>query len=375
MLAANQQQIRQVWPFLRDEPPILLDWLPWSHLFGGSHNLNMVLTNGGTLWIDDGRPRPDLVGKTAANLAEVRPTIYFNVPAGYATLLPILEANDEIASAFLERLRIGFFAGAALPQQIWDRIRQLVARHDAHMTMTTSWGLTETSPACTSAHFDIERSDCLGVPLPGVEIRLVPVDTRYEARIRGPHVTPGYLGRDDLTADAFDEEGFFRTGDAMSFADDTNANAGLIFAGRTAEEFKLSTGTWVQVGTLRPQLISASDGLITDAVICGHDTDAVSALVWINPVRASELSEDGVPGAHLREDLEATLTRLAHTAKGSSGRVERLAVLTTPAALDAGEITDKGYVNQRAVRETRSALVNLVVSQPDAPQVVRGPAR
>jgi feruloyl-CoA synthase len=370
MLMANQQQIRQVWPFLADEPPVLLDWLPWSHTFGGNHDTNMVLANGGTLWIDDGRPTPALIGRTVRNLADARPTVYFNVPAGYATLLPRLERDREAARAFLDRLRLGFFAAAALPQELWDRIEKLAADHGSRMRMTTSWGLTETAPAATSAHFPIPRSDVLGVPLPGVELALVPVGEKVEVRVRGANVTPGYLGRPDLTEAAFDEEGFFRTGDAVALADPDDVAAGLLFRGRTAEDFKLATGTFVSVGTLRPRLLSAARGLLTDAVICGEDGDRVTALVWLHPDAAGRCDPDGVPEPSLREELVATMRRLAAEGGGSSQLVDRLALLREPAALDAGEITDKGYVNQRAVRERRADLVALLSAEPVPPQVV-----
>ncbi|PRY50158.1 trans-feruloyl-CoA synthase [Geodermatophilus tzadiensis] len=370
MLMANQQQMRQVWPFLAEEPPVLLDWLPWSHTFGGNHDLHMVLANGGTLWIDDGRPAPALVGRTVRNLADARPTLYLNVPAGYAALLPHLERDPAAARAFLGRLRLGFFAAAALPQQLWDRLEKLAADHGATMTMTTSWGLTETAPAATSAHFAITRSDVLGVPLPGVELALVPVGEKTEVRVTGPNVTPGYHRRPDLTAAAFDEHGFFRTGDAVALADPDDPAAGLVFRGRIAEDFKLSTGTFVSVGTLRPQLLSASDGLLTDAVVCGADGDCVTAMVWLHPEHATRVDADGVPEDSLRAELAATLRRLAARGGGSSQCVERLLVLTEPARLDAGEITDKGYVNQAAVRDRRAGLVALLSADPLPPQVV-----
>jgi feruloyl-CoA synthase len=380
MLSANQQQMRQVWPFLAEEPPVLLDWLPWSHTFGGNHDTNMVLGNGGTLWIDDGRPVPGLVERTVRNLADARPTVYLNVPAGYAALLPHLERDPVAARAFLDRLRLGFFAAAALPQQLWDRLGKLASDHGSTMQMTTSWGLTETSPAATSAHFPITRSDVLGVPLPGVELALVPVGEeeaagavgagRYEVRVRGANVTPGYHRRPDLTAAAFDEEDFLRTGDAVTFADPGDPAAGLLFRGRIAEDFKLSTGTFVSVGTLRPRLLSAAQGVLTDAVICGHDGDCVTALVWLHPDHAGRCDASGVPDESLRADLVATMQRLAAEGGGSSQRVERLAVLTVPPALDAGEITDKGYVNQRAVRERRADQVALLSAQPVPSRVV-----
>jgi feruloyl-CoA synthase len=362
MLAANQQQMLQVWPFLSEEPPVLLDWLPWSHTFGGSHDLNMVLTHGGSLWIDDGRPVPGLVERTVRNLADARPTVYFNVPAGYAALLPHLERDPASAAAFFDRLRLGFFAAAALPQQLWDRIEKLAADHGARMHMTTSWGLTETSPAATSAHFPITRSDVLGVPLPGVEVALAPVGDKTEIRVKGPNVTPGYHRQPDLTTAAFDEHGFFRTGDAVTLADPHDPAAGLLFRGRMAEDFKLATGTFVSVGTLRPRLLSASQGLLTDAVICGQDGECVTAMAWLHPDHAARVDAEGVPEDSLRTELVATLSRLAAEGGGSSQRVERLLVLTEPAQLDAGEITDKGYVNQRAVRDRRADLVALLTA-------------
>src|SRR3954447_22284440 len=370
MLAANQQQIRQVWPFLDHEPPVLLDWLPWSHTFGGNHNLNLVLTHGGSLWIDDGRPAPPLIGRTARNLLDVRPTAYFNVPADYAALLPLLEDDADLARAFLERLRIGFFAAAALPQPLWDRLEALNAAHGGRMLMTTSWGLTETAPAATSAHYPITRSDVLGVPLPGVEVALVPVGEKREIRVKGPNVTPGYHRAPELTAAAFDEEGFFRTGDAVALADPDDVTAGLLFRGRIAEDFKLATGTFVSVGTLRPKLLSASQGLLTDAVICGQDGDCVTTMVWLAPAHAHRVDADGVPEASLRAELAATLQRLAAEGGGSSQCVERLLVLTEPPQLDAGEITDKGYVNQAAVRDRRADLVALLSAEPQPPRVV-----
>jgi feruloyl-CoA synthase len=376
MLSANQQQMRQVWPFLEFEPPVLLDWLPWSHTFGGNHDLGLVLGNGGTLWIDDGRPAPQLVERTVRNLADARPTVYLNVPAGYAALLPHLERDPAAARAFLDRLRLGFFAAAALPQQLWTRLEKLASDHGAGMRMTTSWGLTETSPAATSAHFAIARSDVLGVPLPGVELALVPVaeaaagSDRYEVRVRGANVTPGYHRRPDLTAAAFDEEGFLRTGDAVTPVDPGDPAAGLLFGGRLAEDFKLATGTFVSVGTLRPRLLSASQGLLADAVLCGEGGDRVTALVWLHPDHTARCDPEGVPGDGLRADLVAAMDRLAAEGGGSSGCVERLLVLREPAQLDAGEITDKGYVNQRAVRERRAGAVALLAADPAPPQVV-----
>ena len=373
MLAANQQQMLQAWPFLAEEPPVLLDWLPWSHTFGGNFCTGLVLTHGGELWIDDGRPAPTLVDRTVRNLADVHPTVYLNVPAGWATLLPHLERDATAAAAFFDRLRIGFFAAAALPQQLWDRIEELAADHGGRMRMTTAWGLTETAPAATAAHFPITRSDVLGVPLPGMEVALVPVEHKTEVRVRGANVTPGYHRRPDLTEQAFDEHGFFRTGDAVTLVDPDDVAAGLLFRGRIAEDFKLSTGTFVSVGTLRPKLLSASQGLLSDAVICGQDGDRVTAMVWLSPPHTDRVDADGVPDDSLRADLVATMQRLTVEGSGSSQCVERILVLTEPAQLDAGEITDKGYVNQVAVRDRRGDLVDLLTADPTPPGVVVRP--
>jgi feruloyl-CoA synthase len=351
MMCTNQQMMRQAWPFLAEEPPVLLDWLPWSHTFGSNHNLNMILVNGGTVWIDDGRPAPGLIGRTLRNLAEVRPNVYFNVPAGLSLLVPALEADRELARRFFAGLRLVFFAAAALPQALWDRIEALAASVGRPVPMTTSWGATETAPAVTSAYFAAGRSDCIGVPLPGVELKLVPAGGKQEIRVRGPNVTPGYYGDPAATEAAFDAEGFYRTGDAVRFVDPARPDAGLLFDGRIAEDFKLATGTWVSVGTLRTALLSASDGLLRDAVLAGHDGDFVAALAWLNTDQA------GGPGAPAVRDACLRALGSLNSGRGSSQRIMRLLVMDEPPSLDGGEITDKGYVNQRAVLERRADLV------------------
>ncbi|ALG85242.1 AMP-binding protein [Gordonia phthalatica] len=368
MMAVNQQQMRQVWPFLADEPPVLLDWLPWSHTFGGNHNMNMVLTNGGTLWIDDGRPAPALIGRTVANLHDVSPTVYFNVPAGYAALVPVLERDPQAAKEFFAHLRLAFYAAAALPQGLWDALVGLADAQGGRAQMTTSWGMTETAPACTTTHFPTSTATSIGVPLPGVDIKLAPVGEKMELRVRGPNITPGFYGRPDLLDQVLDDEGFLCTGDACRLVDDADPQRGLRFDGRIAEDFKLSTGTFVSVGTLRPKLLSACAGLVNDAVICGHDTDAVTALIWLHPDHAAR-QHDGVPDDGLRVDLEKALVELARGA-GSSQRVERLLILTEPAVLDSGELTDKGYINQARVRALRSELVAELGAADPGPRVI-----
>ena len=374
MLSANQQQVRQVWPFLESEPPVLLDWLPWSHTFGGNHNVNMVLTNGGTLWIDEGRPSIDGIAATVANLADVQPNIYFNVPAGYAALIPILERDEAVAELFFKNLRLGFFAAAALPQNLWERMNDLAAAHGSTMQMTTSWGMTETSPSATTTHFPITRSNSIGVPLPGVELKLQPQGEKIELRLRGPNITPGFFGCPELTASEFDSEGYLRTGDAVAFVDPANPVQGLTFNGRIAEDFKLDTGTFVSVGTLRPNLISAMAGVVADAVICGQDKSYAVALIWLHPDHAAHCTVEGVPDDWLRQRLTDGLNALASSGAGTSGRIERLLILTDPPHLDAGEITDKAYVNQQICRDRRHRdLARLLSTDPDDAVILRRP--
>jgi feruloyl-CoA synthase len=364
MLAANQQMIRQVWPFLAAEPPVIVDWLPWSHTFGGNHNLNMVLSNGGTLYIDAGRPVPALFGQTVRNLADVPPTVYFNVPAGYAQLVPALEADPAFAARFFSRLRLMFNAAAALPAGLRDRLAGLAVRAAGHpVPVTGSWGATETAPAVTGAHFAFTDARCIGAPLPGAQVKLVPAEEAYEIRVKGPMVTPGYLGRPDLTAAAFDAEGFYRSGDAVGLADPDDPNAGLVFRGRLAEDFKLTSGTFVRVGAVRTALLSAAP-LLADAVIAGEDRAYACALGWLNPAQA-----DGLPDGQVRQALAAALAR-HNAAAGSAARIERLVLLAEPADLDAGEITDKGYVNQREVLRRRPGLVELAYTEPPSAEVI-----
>lgn len=363
MLCANQQMLRQIWPFLADEPPVLVDWLPWSHTFGGNHNLHLVLANGGTLHIDDGKPAPALFSRTLAALRANAPTMYFNVPAGYGALVPALEADRELAAHVLSRLRMLFYAAAALPQALWDRLAALVADVADHpVPMTSSWGTTETAPAVTSAHFGDGRCGCIGVPLPGDTVKLVPDGDKVEIRVAGPNVTPGYLNQPDLTARAFDDEGFYRSGDAVRFVDPADPSRGLMFDGRIAEDFKLSTGTWVSVAAVRGALLSHAR-VLADAVLAGHDRDEVTALAWLNPAEAA--ADDPA----VRGRLAAALAAL-NAGAGSSARVTRLLLCTDPPDLDAGEITDKGYINQRAVLDRRADLVARLHADPPGPEVI-----
>ncbi|HUQ73453.1 MAG TPA: feruloyl-CoA synthase [Burkholderiales bacterium] len=347
MLCANQQQLAQAWPFVEDRPPVVVDWLPWNHTFGGNHNFNLVLRNGGTLYVDAGKPVPGLVETTVKNLAEVAPTMYFNVPRGFDLLLPFLEKDEALRANFFRDLDVLFYAAAALPQNLWDRLKKLGGDR---LAMLSAWGSTETSPLATSVHFHMERPGVIGLPVAECELKLAPSAGKLEVRVRGPNVMPGYYKRPDLTKAAFDEEGFYRIGDAVRFADADDPAKGIVFDGRVAEDFKLSTGTWVNAGAIRVKLIAAADPLVQDAVITGHDRNEIGALVFLSAA-AKDLPPEG-----LRSRLGDALKKLAKDG-GSSTRPTRLLVMAEPPSIDANEITDKGYMNQRAVLERRAALV------------------
>ena len=369
MLTVNQEQYALVWPFLGDRPQVLVDWLPWNHTFGGNNNFGMMLRNGGTLYIDAGKPAPGLVETSARNLKEIAPTIYFNVPRGFDLLLPFLEKDAELRANFFRKLDLMVYAGAALPQNLWERMQQLaVAELGRRLPLISAWGSTETAPMATGVHYAVDRAGIIGLPVPGCELKLVPAAGKLEARVKGPNVTPGYHGRDDLTKAAFDEEGYYRIGDALKFADPKKPELGLAFDGRIAEDFKLSTGTWVHVGATRVKLIAAGDPVIQDAVITGHERSEVGALVFLNAaaVRAKGLDDTGVC-----EHLRAAMRRFAAEAgTGSSTHPVRALVMAEPPSIDANEITDKGYINQRAVLERRAALVEMLHADPPAVEVI-----
>ena len=376
MLTANMQMMLQVWPFLTRARPVMVDWLPWSHTFGGNHDINMIITTGGTLYIDGGRPAPGLFAQTIANLTDVPPTIFLSVPAGYAQLVPALEADPAFAARFFSRLQLIFNAGAALPAALRERIAAAAAQAGRdQIPVTGAWGATETAPAATAAHYPYTDARCIGIPLPGTEIKLVPAEGAYEIRVKGPNVTPGYFARPDLTAEAFDEEGFYRSGDAVALADPGDPNAGLVFRGRIAEDFKLATGTFVRVGALRTALLSCAP-VLSDAVITGQDRPFAGALAWLNATEARALLGAGAPQDGelvVSDELAKTLAQAlaGHNAgAGSAARIERLAVLTRPPDLDAGEITDKGYINQRRVLDRRAALIELLYADPPPPGVI-----
>lgn len=365
MLCSNQQAIAQIWPFLQTTPPVLLDWLPWNHTFGGNHNFNMVLRQGGTLYIDDGKPAPGLVDKTVANLNDVSPTIYFNVPAGYAMLIPHLEKDAALCARFFSKLQMIFYAGAALPPDLWARLEALSIRTlGQRVIMTSSWGSTETSPLATAAHYPIERAGVIGVPVPGVQLKFVPSGSKLEIRVKGPNVTPGYIGSAEQTKKAFDEDGFYCIGDAAKLADENDPAKGVVFDGRTAEDFKLTTGTWVHVGGVRVAALAACSPLLQDAVVTGQDRGFIGLLAWSSAAAKDMAPED------LRRQIAEKLSKHNATQGGSSLKVRRVLILSEPPSIDANEITDKGYINQRATLERRHADVMRLYSDPPAADVI-----
>jgi len=379
MLTANQQSLAQIWPFLNEEQVVLVDWLPWSHTFGGNHNFHLALKHAGTFYIDAGKPVPALVEQTVRNLAEVSPTVYFNVPAGYAAILPYLEKDQALAKTFFAKLRMIFYAAAALPQDLWTRLEAVSVRATGQrVPMTSSWGATETAPAVTAAHFPLERAGVIGVPMPGVELKLQPYGERWEVRVKGPNVTPGYWRSPDLTAAAFDEDGFYRIGDAVRFADPNDPAAGLIYDGRLTEEFKLATGTWVQVGALRVGLLAAMSPVLQDAVIAGEGHDNVRVMAWLNAAGCRQLLGDETPanGAELarhpaihRHVLNA-LKRWNSQNTGQSTRIQRVLLLGDAPSIDANEITDKGYINQRAVLKHRKTELERLFDSRHHPDII-----
>ncbi len=381
MLTANQQQLAQIWPFLDEAPLVLLDWLPWNHTFGANHNFNLVLRHAGTLFIDGGKPVPGLVEETVRNLGEVAPTIYFNVPAGYAALLPFLERDEALARSFFAKLRLIFYAGAALPQDLWERLEAVALRTiGERVPMTSSWGTTETSPLSTAAHFLIERAGPIGVPVPGVELKLVPTGDKLEVRVRGPNVTPGYWKRPDLTRAAFDQEGFYKPGDAVRFVHPAEPAQGIVFDSRLAEDFKLATGTWVAVGVLRVGALAAATPALQDAVIAGENREAIGILAWLNAAGCRALVGCDAPLPELahhpavREHVGRAIAQWNAENRGSSQRIARVLLLPDAPSIDANEITDKGYINQRLALERRRADVErLFAAVPDADVLIVTP--
>ena len=377
MWCSNQEMIANQLAFFRDEPPVILDWSPWHHTASGNHNVGFIIYNGGTYYIDEGKPAPGLIETTVKNLREIACTWYFTVPKGYEALLPYFRADAELRRTFFSRLKVLWFAGAALSQPVFDEMQALAEASSGERIMfLTGLGSTETAPMAIARMWQSADSTNMGVPVPGVELKLVPTDGKLEARVKGPNIMPGYWRQPELTAKVFDEEGYYCLGDAMRFEDPADPRKGLLFDGRIAEDFKLSTGTWVSVGPLRARFLAHFAPYAKDVVIAGADLDDIRVLVFPEVEVCRTLAPDALAKAsaadivghpQVRARFQQLLDSLAKTSTGSSNRVAAMVLLADLPSLDAGEITDKGSINQRAVLKVRAPLVADLYRQPAPP--------
>ncbi len=380
MLCSNQQMILQTQPFLGDEPPVLCDWLPWNHTFGGNHNFGIALYNGGTLYVDHGRPVPGAFDISLTNLREIATTAYFNVPRGFELLLPALREDDALRRHFFSQLRMLFTAAAPLRQQVADEIDALAAGTcGERVPWVTGMGATESAPLALFTGAQTTSSNWIGVPVPGVDLKVAPVGDRFELRFRGPNITPGYWRDEALTAAAFDADGYYCMGDAVAPIDAADPARGWMHQGRLADDFKLSTGTWVRVGPLRAAFLAAAAGLVHDVVIAGEGRERVAALLLLDVAACRAVAQNGDTAltlADLAADpaveaaLLAILRRFSEERPGSSTALSTAIVLVDPPSIDAQEITDKGALNQRAVLKRRAALVGQLYGEPGGAQVL-----
>jgi feruloyl-CoA synthase len=367
MICANQQQIHQSKPSVFDIPPVLVDWPPWNHTFGGNHDFYLVLFHGGTLYINDGKPTPALMSETIRNLSEIAPTVYYDVPIGFELLANEMKTNAALRKNLLSQVRMFFYAGAALAQPIWDLLYEIEEQELGYrIPMTSGLGMTESAPfGLFVTNLNVKAGD-LGLPCAGMELKLVKMGDKTEVRYRGPNITPGYWRNPEATKDAFDDEGFLNTGDAVKWIDENDIHQGLKFDGRVAEDFKLATGTFVSVGPLRAKIIAAGAPYLQDAVITGLNMKEVGALLIpaLIPCRKILQLPDSATladvAAHptLQAAMQAMLNTLAQASTGSATRVARAVVITEPPSIDKGEITDKGSINQRAMLTHRATLVD-----------------
>jgi feruloyl-CoA synthase len=381
MWCANQVMIRTALAFMQDEPPVLVDWAPWHHTAGGNHNFGLVLYNGGSFYIDEGKPIPGAIEATVRNLGEVGPTFYFNVPKGYEALLPYLRADRKLCERFFSRLKVLFYAGAGVSKPVLDEMQQLAeASCGERILFLTSLGTTETGPFALIRTWDSENPANVGVPCVGLGLKLAPVDGKYEGRLKGHNITPGYWREPELTRKAFDEEGYYRLGDAFTLVDPNDPAQGVMFDGRIAEDFKLSTGTWVSVGPMRARIIDHFNPLVRDVVLAGPDREHLTALAFPDLDACRRLASDLAATASVADvtahpDVRAAfatrLAALARTATGTSSRVTRMLLLEEPPSIDIGEVTDKGSINQRAVLNHRIALVAELYAEPCSARVIR----
>jgi feruloyl-CoA synthase len=364
MMNSNLAMLEHVWPFMAKRPPVLVDWLPWSHVFGGNHNFGQVLKNGGTLYIDEGKPVPSEIEKTVRNLREVPSTIYLNVPKGFELLAPYIAKDDVLRKNFFADLEAMFYAGATLPDHLWRTLRELAEQERPHNppSVISSWGLTETAPAALMSNRHNSEIGNIGAPPPGMTIKLVPNGDKLEIRCTGPNVTTGYWNMPEATKEAFDEEGFFITGDAVVLIDESDAAKGFRFNGRTVEDFKLTSGTRVHAAQIWARARQALGPLVFDVVVTAPDRDDVGLMVF-PPMGKT-------PDAAYREQLRTALGKINEGVSGSSRVIARAIILTEPPSLDAGEITDKGSLNSRGIRERRQAIVERLYDNND-PDVIR----
>ena len=379
MICANQVMLRETLAFLKDEPPVIVDWLPWNHTFGGNHNIGLTLYNGGSMYLDTGKPMPGGIEETVRNLREISPTIYFNVPKGYESLLPYLRDDKALRAKFFARLQAMFFSGAALSPYVWNSLDELAVQETGfRVPVLTGLGATETAPFFMSVKPATSRSGHVGLPVSGNEAKLVPDSGKLEIRAKGPNVTPGYWRQPELSAAAFDDEGFYKLGDAIKPVDPEDFSAGFDFDGRVAEDFKLASGTWVSVGPLRARLIAACAPLVRDVVIAGINRDEVSALVILD-LDGCRLVNPGLPADDLvaaasdsliREAFRERLTKFLAASTGSSTRITRAILIDSPLSIDRGEVTDKGSINQRAVLDHRSRLIEELYSPTPGAHVI-----
>jgi feruloyl-CoA synthase len=372
MWCSNQAMILSQLAFFADEPPVIMDWSPWHHTAGGNHNFGFVLYNGGTFYIDEGKPAPGLIETTVKNLREVPTNWYFTVPKGYEALLPYFRADAALRDTFFKHLKVLWFAGAALSQSVFEAMHELaLASCGERIMFLTGLGATESAPMAIARMWQSKDSTNMGVPVPGVELKLVPCEGKLEARLRGPNIMPGYWRQRELTAAAFDEHGFYKLGDALKFQDPADPGEGLLFDGRIAEDFKLATGTWVNVGPLRARLLAQLEPYARDVVIAGADRDEIGALIFPNldacRTLAASAAADIASDARVLAEFRTRLEAFARGSTGSSNRVARAILLAAPPSLDAGEMTDKGSINQRAVLTRRADIVaELYATQPSA---------
>jgi feruloyl-CoA synthase len=379
MLCANQVMLRETLAFLKDEPPVIVDWLPWSHTFGGNHNIGLTLFNGGSMYLDQGKPTLAGIGQTIRNLREISPTVYFNVPKGYESLLPYLREDAELRKKFFQRLHAMFFSGAGLSPYVWNSLDAIAVQETGvRVPMLTGLGATETAPFFMSVTPRTSRSGHVGLPVSGNDAKLVPNNGKLEVRAKGPNVTPGYWREPALTAKAFDEEGFYKLGDALKPADPNDLHAGFDFDGRISEDFKLASGTWVSVGPLRARFIATCAPLVRDVVVAGINRDEIAGLVILDldgcrVINPALVADDVVAAASdpaIRQAFAERLIAFLAGSTGSSTRITRAVLLDTPLSIDRGEVTDKGSVNQRAVLENRAELIEAIYCDLPAPHVI-----